>query len=122
MFPEAYCQEFRKCLDQVRPFPYEDVCRTLREELGRDPSDVFASIDPTPLASASIAQVHAARLRDGQDVVIKVQRPNIGKIVEADLRVLRLLARAGGLVKHAELANPLAIEEDVEANIRSALA
>src|ERR1022692_5321093 len=61
LFPERYCLEFRKCLDRVRPFPFKDVERTLRAELGRDPGDVFSSIDPTPLASASIAQVHAAR-------------------------------------------------------------
>ncbi len=121
MFPEPYCQEFRKCLDRVRPFSYGEVQRTLREELGRDPAEVFASIDPEPLASASIAQVHAARLHDGQEVVIKVQRPNIAKIVEADLRVLRLLARAGGFVKHAELANPIGIVEDFETNIRAEL-
>ena len=78
LFPERYCLEFRKCLDRVRPFPFEDVERTLRAELGRDPDEIFASIDPQPLASASIAQVHAAQLRDGQDVVIKVQRPRIG--------------------------------------------
>ena len=64
--------------------------RVIRAELGRDPEEVFASIDREPLASASIAQVHAAKLRDGQDVVIKVQRPKIGELVEADLRVLRL--------------------------------
>jgi aarF domain-containing kinase len=121
MFPEPYCQEFRKCLDRVRPFSYTQVCRTLSEDLGRDPSDVFASIDPAPLASASIAQVHAARLRDGRDVVVKVQRPHIAKTVQADLRVLRLLARAGTLVKHGELANPVAIVEDFEANIRAEL-
>jgi predicted unusual protein kinase regulating ubiquinone biosynthesis (AarF/ABC1/UbiB family) len=121
MFPEAYCQEFRKCLDRVRPFSYEEVRRTLREELGRDPAEVFASIDPAPLASASIAQVHAARLHDGQDVVIKVQRPNIGNIVEADLRVLRLLAKAGAFVKHADLANPVGIVEDFETNIHAEL-
>jgi predicted unusual protein kinase regulating ubiquinone biosynthesis (AarF/ABC1/UbiB family) len=121
MFPEPYCREFRKCLDRVPPFSYEEVHRTLRAELGRDPADVFASIDPAPLASASIAQVHAAKLHDGQDVVIKVQRPHIDKTVEADLRVLRLLARAGAFVKHGELANPIGIVEDFETNIRAEL-
>jgi predicted unusual protein kinase regulating ubiquinone biosynthesis (AarF/ABC1/UbiB family) len=121
MFPEAYCQEFRKCLDQVKPFSYEEVHRTIRAELGRDPAEVFAAIDPRPLASASIAQVHAARLRDGQDVVIKVQRPGIGNLVSADLRVLRLLAHAGSHLKHGDLANPVGIVEDFEAHIRAEL-
>lgn len=75
LFPERYCTEFRKCLDRVRPFDYADVQRIVRTELGRDPAEVFAWVDPEPLASASIAQVHAARLQDGQEVVIKVQRP-----------------------------------------------
>ena len=121
LFPEAYCAEFRKCLDRVRPFAYADVQRTLRAELGRDPDELFAWIDPEPLASASIAQVHAARLRGGQQVVIKVQRPDIGAIVEADLRVLRAGARLLALSPHGELANPVGIVEDFEANIREEL-
>ncbi len=121
MFPERYCQEFRKCLDRVRPFSFDDVRRTLRQELQRDPDEVFASIEREPLASASIAQVHAARLRDGQEVVIKVQRPKIGEVVEADLRVLRLVARAGAFLPHGELANPMGIVEDFEENIRGEL-
>ncbi|HEX8794313.1 MAG TPA: AarF/UbiB family protein, partial [Polyangiaceae bacterium] len=121
LFPERYCTEFRKCLDRVRPFDYADVQRILRAELGRDPDEVFASIDREPLASASIAQVHAARLLDGQEVVIKVQRPKIAAIVEADLRVLRLAARAMALSPRGELANPVGIVEDFEANIREEL-
>src|SRR5271166_4971809 len=93
LFPERYCIEFRKCLDRVRPFEYADVQRILRAELGRDPAEIFASIDEEPLASASIAQVHSAKLLDGKDVVIKVQRPLIDQLVEADLRVLKFMAR-----------------------------
>jgi predicted unusual protein kinase regulating ubiquinone biosynthesis (AarF/ABC1/UbiB family) len=121
LFPEPYCQEFRKCLDRVRPFGFADVERILRAELERDPQAVFDSIDPMPLASASIAQVHAARLRDGRDVVIKVQRPHIREIVDADLRVLRLGARAFALLPHGGLANPVGVVEDFEANIRAEL-
>jgi len=121
LFPEAYCSEFRKCLDRVRPFAYADVQRIVREELGRDPSEVFESIDAQPLASASIAQVHAARLKDGKDVVIKVQRPRIDEVVEADLRVLRLAARLMSVVPIGELANPRGVVEDFEANIREEL-
>ncbi len=121
LFPEAYCTEFRKCLDRVRPFDYADVQRIVRAELGRDASEVFAWIDPEPLASASIAQVHAARLHDGQEVVVKVQRPRIDAVVEADLRVLRLAARAMALSPRGELANPVGIVEDFEANVREEL-
>jgi aarF domain-containing kinase len=121
LFPERYCREFRKCLDRVRPFEFDHVQRILREELGRDPGEVFASIDPQPLASASIAQVHAARLLDGQHVVIKAQRPKIDRIIEADLRVLRLGARAMSLVPLGDLANPVGVVEDFESNIREEL-
>ena len=121
MFPEPYCQEFRKCLDRVRPFSYEEVERTLRAELGRDPDEIFASIDRAPLASASIAQVHAARLHGGQHVVIKVQRPKIAEIVATDLRMLRWGARAMALLPHGELANPVGVVEDFAANIREEL-
>jgi predicted unusual protein kinase regulating ubiquinone biosynthesis (AarF/ABC1/UbiB family) len=121
LFPERYSLEFRKCLDRVPPFPYADVERTLREDLGKDPKEVFASIDPKPLASASIAQVHVARLRDGQEVVIKVQRPKIGQIVEADLRVLKVGARIMNAMPLGDLANPQGIVEDFESNIREEL-
>jgi predicted unusual protein kinase regulating ubiquinone biosynthesis (AarF/ABC1/UbiB family) len=121
LFPEAYCTEFRKCLDRVRPFEYADVQRIVRAELGKDADEVFAWIDPKPLASASIAQVHAARLHDGQEVVVKVQRPKIDAIVEADLRILRLAARAMALSSRGELASPVGIVEDFEANIREEL-
>jgi predicted unusual protein kinase regulating ubiquinone biosynthesis (AarF/ABC1/UbiB family) len=121
LFPERYCLEFRKCLDRVRPFGFDDVEAILRSELGKEPSAVFESIDPKPLASASIAQVHAARLKDGQEVVVKVQRPKIGEVVEADLRVLKVVARIMNAMPLGELANPVGIVEDFESNIREEL-
>jgi aarF domain-containing kinase len=121
LFPERYCIEFRKCLDRVRPFDYSEVAVILRAELGRDPKEIFASIDEKPLASASIAQVHSARLLDGKDVVIKVQRPLIGQLVEADLRVLHFMARVMLMMPLGELANPRGVVEDFEANIREEL-
>jgi predicted unusual protein kinase regulating ubiquinone biosynthesis (AarF/ABC1/UbiB family) len=121
LFPERYCAEFRGCLDRVKPFAFSHVEKTLREELGRPIEEVFSFVDEAPLASASIAQVHAARLLDGQEVVIKVQRPRITTLVEADLRVLRLGARALAMSPRGELANPVGIVEDFEANIREEL-
>jgi aarF domain-containing kinase len=121
LFPERYSLEFRKTLDRVRPFEFADVERILREDLGRDPMEIFESIEPSPLASASIAQVHVARTRDGQDVVIKVQRPKIGAMVAADLRVLRVLARIMASMPVGELANPVGVVEDFESNIKEEL-
>ena len=121
LFPERYCLEFRKCLDRVRSFEFEAVESILRADLERPTSEIFASIDPKPLASASIAQVHAAKLLGGQDVVIKVQRPKIGEVVEADLRVLKMMARIMSVLPLGELANPRGIVEDFESNIREEL-
>jgi predicted unusual protein kinase regulating ubiquinone biosynthesis (AarF/ABC1/UbiB family) len=121
LFPERYCLEFRKCLDRVRSFEFEAVDEILRADLGRPPSEIFASIDPEPLASASIAQVHAAKLLSGQEVVIKVQRPKIGEVVEADLRVLKMMARVVSMLPLGDLANPRGIVEDFESNIREEL-
>ncbi len=121
LFPERYCLEFHKCLDRVPPFDFADVERILSEDLEKDTSKTFESIDAKPLASASIAQVHAAKLLDGKDVVIKVQRPGIADLVEADLHVLKFMARIMSMVPLGDLANPRGIVEDFESNIREEL-
>ena len=114
MFPDAYVKEFQKVLDRVKPFPFEDVKRTLDEELGAEKAAHLIDIDPKPLASASIAQVHTAQLRDGKTVVIKVQRPGIIARVHG-----RHEASCGAspractrLKQNAELANPVGVVED----------
>src|SRR3954447_879039 len=89
MFPDDYVKEFQKVLDRVKPFPFEDVQRTLDEDLGSEKAAHLIEIDPKPLASASIAQVHTAKLRDGTSVVIKVQRPGIIARCMADMRIMR---------------------------------
>jgi aarF domain-containing kinase len=121
LFPERYCLEFRKCLDRVPPFDFADVEKTLSEELDVPTTETFESIEAKPLASASIAQVHAAKLKDGADVVIKVQRPGIAELVEADLHVLKFMARMMSLMPLGDLANPRGIVEDFESNIREEL-
>jgi predicted unusual protein kinase regulating ubiquinone biosynthesis (AarF/ABC1/UbiB family) len=121
MFPDAYCVEFRKCLDRVPPFDAAEVDATLRSELKREPSDVFESFDYEPLASASIAQVHAAVLKDGTSVVVKVQRPKLSEIVAADLRVLKVFAAIMERLPRGDQANPRAIVEDFEANLAEEL-
>ena len=92
LLPEAYTTELSALRDDVRPFPYDDVEAILTEEYGRPPSEVFASVDPTPVASASVSQVHRAVLRDGRHVALKVRRPGIEKTVQADLDILKNLA------------------------------
>lgn len=94
MLPAAFIDELSTLQDNVPPFPVEQVYAQIQAALGKDWRELFQSVDPTPLAAASIAQVHRAVTRDGQEVVIKVQRPGITDQIRADLSVLRYLARA----------------------------
>lgn len=94
LFPPEYVQEFQYCFDRAPAVPFEEIQTILREELGRPIDTVFEYIDPTPVASASIAQVHGARIRGtGEDVVIKVLKPGIEDILVADLNFIYIAAR-----------------------------
>jgi ubiquinone biosynthesis protein len=86
-----FVAELSKLQDQVSPAPHDEIQQVLRDELG-PPEEVFAEFDSTPLASASIAQVYRARLTDGTDAVVKVQRPGIQAVVERDLDIMYRLA------------------------------
>lgn len=91
--PDVFA-ELQRLQDRVPPVPFESLQPALTAALGsRAPGEVFQSIDPEPLASASIAQVHAGLLHDGREVVLKVQRPGIHEQIETDLEVLMGLAR-----------------------------
>ncbi len=112
IFPEPLVAEFRKCRDQVPAEPFSVVERVLTEELGCDLDEVFSHISTTPIAAASIAQVHAATLRTGEDVVVKVQRPDVATLVHRDLRVMSWIAPLLiGRIPIAALANPPALVE-----------
>ncbi|WZY80061.1 hypothetical protein YC2023_026445 [Brassica napus] len=94
LFPPEYVEEFQNCFDKAPPVPFEDIRKILQEELGRPIESVYEYVDPTPLASASIAQVHGARLRGSQeDVVIKVLKPGIEDFLVADLNFIYVVAR-----------------------------
>ncbi len=110
LFPREYVEEFQGCLDQTPKLPFSYIESVLASEfVGRDLGEIFASIDETPLASASIAQVHAAKLVSGEDVVIKVQKPGVETILYTDLNVLhwatKILEKAVPKVKFASLAD-----------------
>lgn len=92
-FPKEYVEEFQYCLDRTPSLPFGVIRKIIRDELGRPIESVYAEIDPVALASASIAQVHAARLVTGEDVVIKVQKPGVENILLTDLNFLYLSAR-----------------------------
>ncbi|SFR65369.1 Predicted unusual protein kinase regulating ubiquinone biosynthesis, AarF/ABC1/UbiB family [Marinobacter daqiaonensis] len=92
-FPREYVDEFQGCLDRTPSLPFSSVRRIIRQELGRPLEEVYSEINPVALASASIAQVHAARLVTGEDVVIKVQKPNVETVLLTDLNFLYLSSR-----------------------------
>jgi ubiquinone biosynthesis protein len=112
IFPEELVAEFKRCRDQVPPEPFAVVRWVVEEDLGRSLEDVFERFHPEPLAAASIAQVHRATLRSGEDVVVKVQRPRVRQLVHKDLRVMAWLAPfLVGRIPVAALANPPALVE-----------
>ncbi len=112
VFPEELVGEFRRCRDQVPAEPFSAVRRTVEGSLGAPLEALFERFEPNPLAAASIAQVHRARLRTGEDVVVKVQRTGIDRHVRRDLAVMGWLAPLlVGRIPVAALANPPALVE-----------
>lgn len=88
LLPDAYRTEVAKLQDEVAPLPANAIADVIREDLGASPDQLFASFDLEPLGSASIGQVHAARLFDGRDVVLKVRKPRVDELVRIDLEIL----------------------------------
>ncbi|MDY0021919.1 ubiquinone biosynthesis regulatory protein kinase UbiB [Arenimonas caeni] len=92
LLPPDVAEELSLLQDRVAPFPGEQARARIELGLGRPVAELFAEFEPTPLASASIAQVHAARLHDGREVVVKVLRPGIRQRIAEDIDLLRTLA------------------------------
>ncbi|MHB1534394.1 MAG: ABC1 kinase family protein [Acidimicrobiales bacterium] len=112
LFPPELVSEFRLLRDRVPAESFEDIRAVVEQELGRPLDSVFAHFDRKPLAAASIAQVHAARLRSGESVVVKVQRPDVSETVRRDLGAMSWIAPALiGRIPVAALANPPALVE-----------
>ncbi len=109
-FGESLSREFRGLLDRVPPADQKEVHKLLIEELGGEPSELFATWEETPFASASIAQVHYATLHSGEEVVVKIQRPGIRRRVAADLQILKRFAQA---VEVAKLGRRLSAQDVV---------
>jgi len=89
ILPKEYCKELEKLRADVRPMDFSEVKKVIEDEYGTGLNEVFQSIDETPLGSASIAQVHFAILKNGEKVVVKVQRPGIKDIMARDISLLR---------------------------------
>jgi ubiquinone biosynthesis protein len=112
IFPEELVEEFQLLRDRVPPERFATVRRTIEEELGRPLAEVFVSFDRTPIASASIAQVHAATLRTGERVVVKVQRRTVASMVRLDIASMSWIAPLlVGRIPVAALTNPPALVE-----------
>jgi ubiquinone biosynthesis protein len=92
--PAEWEHELEKLQSDVAPFPYEDVRDRIIADFGAPPEDLYDSFEETPLAAASLAQVHRATLLDGRRVVVKVQRPNIHQQLRSDVRILVRMSRA----------------------------
>jgi predicted unusual protein kinase regulating ubiquinone biosynthesis (AarF/ABC1/UbiB family) len=109
-FGESLSREFRGLLDAVPPADTAEVHKLLKQELGGEPTQLFAKFEEEPFASASIAQVHFATLHSGEDVVVKIQRPGIRRRVAADLQILKRFAQ---LVELAKLGRRLSAQDVV---------
>jgi Predicted unusual protein kinase len=92
LLPEEIIVELEKLQDRVPPFSFQEVCGIVRDELGDEWHNLFQRLEELPLAAASIGQVHRAVLRSGENVAVKVQRPNIAGVIETDLEILQDLA------------------------------
>jgi ubiquinone biosynthesis protein len=115
LIPQEYCDELMVLFDRVRPFPWEQARDIIIAELGAPPETIFATIEPVPVAAGSLAQAHLARLKDGTDVIVKVQRPDMRRRVLRDLRRARLLARILELGRVALVVTPRQIVDEVTA-------
>ncbi len=112
LLPPAYILELAKLRDAVPPVPWPEIRQVLETELSAPPETVFRTISPEPMAAASLGQVHAATLRDGTSVVVKVQRPHIVPTIETDLEILADVARYAA--RHTPLGRIYHLEEVAE--------
>ena len=119
LLPDVYIEELGRLVDDVPPVPFEQIQRVIGEEL---PADLFVRIDPQPLATASIAQIHTALLNNGREVIVKVRRPEIEHQIELDLALMRstaeLLERRS---ERAQLLQARALADELEVHLRAEL-
>ena len=92
LISKPYADELTRLTEHVAPFPVEQVEAIIVEEFGKPPQELFAEFSSRPMAAASIGQVHAAKLKDGMEVVVKVRRPGIVETINTDLEIMRFIA------------------------------
>ncbi|KAF1711968.1 ubiquinone biosynthesis regulatory protein kinase UbiB [Pseudoxanthomonas sangjuensis] len=122
LIPPDVAEELTLLQDKVRPFDGQTARRLVEQSLGRDIDDAFAAFDTAPLASASIAQVHAAVLHDGRDVVVKVLRPQVEKQIAADIALLKSAAAVVDRAHpNADKIRPREIVSEIETTLAAEL-
>jgi|CXWL01.1.fsa_nt_gi ubiquinone biosynthesis protein len=122
LMPAAFIDELATLQDQAPPIPLEQVRAQIKAAFGREPEEIYKQITPEPLAAASIAQVHRAITLDGDEVVIKVQRPGIAEQIRSDLSVLHYLARLlEAVVEEGAIYSPTGIIEEFDRAIHEEL-
>jgi ubiquinone biosynthesis protein len=122
LLPEDIINELEKLLDQVPPFPLDQALSIVEQQLGKPVAEVFKTFDENVLASASIAQVYNAQLPDGEDVVVKIVRPNIERRIRQDIKLLMVLAGlADRYWQEAKRVKPVQIVEEFEKTLLNEL-
>ncbi len=122
LLPDDIADELAKLQDRVPPFAGSEATRIVESAFGKPVTQVFAEFDAEPLAAASIAQVHRARLEDGADVVVKMLRPRVREQIERDLEVLYFLAQlARGTIEGSERLRPVEIVQEFERTLTNEL-
>ncbi len=117
LLPEDVADELKRLQDQVPPFPGSEARGVVEAELGLPVAEAFARFDAEPLASASIAQVHGARLHGGEEVVVKIIRPGIERVMRQDMALLYRFARLLTIVPEARRLRPVEVVRDYETTL-----
>src|SRR3989344_2821202 len=112
LIPHEYCAEFAKLQDCVTPDSLDTIKEVIEKSFNKPISTFFSHIDPKPLGSASIAQVHKARTKTGRPVAVKVQKPNVASQFKSDIRIMEFIAHK--LQKHIPQINPVLIAQEFE--------
>ena len=118
LIPLKFCQEFEKLQNEVPAFKYEKVEEQIKNELKKPIDELFNNFSVEPFAAASLSQVHLAELKTGEKVVVKVQRPDIKRVITADLDILNMLAKlAERHIEESRLYNPIKVVDEFRKTI-----
>ncbi|MHB1005172.1 MAG: ABC1 kinase family protein [Chloroflexota bacterium] len=122
LLPPEYVEELSKLQDSLPPVPFESIAHVIETELGAPPESIFAEFDPSPIAAASTSQVHVARLIEGQEVVVKVQRPGVATLFAEDLDIIHdIAALASSRTRLGRDYDLVGIAEEMSVTLRPSL-